>query len=107
MIEESKRIGIKKIIGQKKPETHKVNSLTRIRMIEISAETYAENETETLLDCHGKLWLNETHIEKLHYHSLQVNAKKQNTETKDMNVKNYQPCRIFVRQKIVKNLIMD
>lgn len=52
MIEESKRIGIKKIIGQKKPETHKVNSLTRIRMIEISAETYAENETETLLDCH-------------------------------------------------------
>ena len=54
-------------------------------MIEISAETYTENEIETLLDCHQKLWLNETHTEKLHYHGLRVNAKKQNTETKDMN----------------------
>ena len=57
-------------------------------MIELSAETYAKNGIETILDCQGKLWLNETYIEEFRYHSFQVTAKKntlQNTENKDMN----------------------
>ena len=32
--------------------------------IEISTDTYPENETEILFDHHGRSWLNETHIEK-------------------------------------------
>ena len=45
-------------------------------MIELSAETYAKNGIETILDCQGKLWLNETYIEEFRYHSFQVTAKK-------------------------------
>ena len=87
--------------------------LTRIKMIEISLDTYKQNGIETLFDHRERLWLNEKHIEeRMGYSALRVTAstypsrcRKQRQKLVDCN--NYQPCRMFLRGKLVKILIMD
>ena len=59
-------------------DMHKFNVfLARIKMIEISLNTYKQNGIETLFDHRERLWLNENRIEeRMGYSGLRVIGSK-------------------------------
>ena len=80
-------------------------------MVEITKETWKRNAVEVIV-FNGKKWLNETNIKDQLKHSnlaavtLQYPLKyKQRQEIQ--NCGNYQPCRIFLKESLAVQIIMD
>ena len=77
-------------------------------MIEISPDTYKQKEIETLFDHHERVRLNEKHIEEeMGYPALRVIASNKKQRQNLVDFHNYQPFRIFLKEKLAKTLIMD
>ena len=83
------------------------------KMVNISKDTYENNNIETIVDSIGKLWLNEKNIEeKLGHKNLPAITNKYDQKYKKcryelVNEPKYQPNRRFLRSDLALKVIMD
>ena len=91
----------------------KKNFVCMYKMVNISKDTYENNNIETIVDSIGKLWLNEKNIEeKLGYKSLPAITNKYDLEYKKrrrelVNESKYQPNRRFLRSDLALKILMN
>ena len=82
------------------------------KMAEISEETWQKNGMEVIV-FNGKKWLNETNVKDQLKHSnlaavtLQYPLKYKKQRQELQNCGNYQPCRIFLKESLAIQIIMD
>ena len=87
--------------------------LCMYKMVNISKDTYENNNIETIVDSIGKLWLNENNIEeKLGCKSLPAITNKYDQEYKKrrrelVNEWKYQPNRRFLRSDLALKILMN
>ena len=81
-------------------------------MVEITNETWERNGVEVIV-FNGKEWLNETNIKDQLKHSnlaavtLQYPQKYRKQRQELQNCGKYQPCRIFLKEILAMQIIMD
>ena len=81
-------------------------------MVNITKETYENNEIEVITDEFGKLWLNERHVqEQLGHKNLPALTNKYDEKYKkcryELNESTKQPHRRFIHNDLALKIIMD
>ena len=81
-------------------------------MVNITKETYENNEIEVITDEFGKLWLNERHVqEQLGHKNLPALTNQYPKEYKkqrsELNISTKQPNRRFIRVELALKVIIN